>query len=266
VRKVPNFAAGLARIYDECAADPNCAAAFPDPERDLLEAYRAIVEDPWTVEVDTGVVASGRFTINEIDFLEIIANMLYADFTIRYLPAVLHGFAERDGRVAVSAIEQTFGGAAYDGLAIKYTAWCRDADWASAVGPAKRAAEPYPQALRDVDFIYMEDCEEWPVLPAPAERRRPVRADLPVLILSGAYDSVVPASGGMDQLAGLPKGRQVIFPFSAHTIPSSVETAACAFRIMNDFLDDPGRALDSSCVRELPPITYPSSLPREGND
>jgi alpha-beta hydrolase superfamily lysophospholipase len=179
---------------------------------------------------------------------------------------VLHGFAERDERVAASAIEQTFGGAGYDGLAIKYTVWCRDADWASAVGPTTRAGEPYPQALRDVSFIYMEDCEEWPVAPASPQQRRMVRADLPVLILSGAYDSVVPASGGMDQLAGFPKGRQVIFPFSAHTIPSSVETAACAFRIMNDFLDDPGRALDSSCVRELPPITYPSSLPREGND
>jgi hypothetical protein len=70
----------------------------------------------------------------------------------------------------------------------------------------------------------------------------------------------------MDQLAGLPNGRQVIFPFSAHVIPSSMATAECAFRVMNAFLDDPGAPLDTGCLDEMPPIVYLSSLPGRGND
>lgn len=56
-------------------------------------------------------------------------------------------------------------------------------------------------------------------------------------------------------------GRQVIFPFSAHTIPSNEETAACAYEVMNDFLDDPGGAPDTSCVARLPPIEYSTEPP-----
>lgn len=261
VRHVPNQAAGLTRIYDGCAADPGCADAFPDPEGDLLAAHEALVNDPWTVTVDTGVVASGEFTINAIDFMGLVAGMLYAEFKFRYLPAVLRAFAERDERVAATVLEQAFGGAAYDGLAIKYTFWCRDAAWAAAIGAWEHAAEPYPDALRDIGFIHLEDCEEWPAAPSSPENRRSVRTDVPVLILSGAYDSVIPPSIGMDQLAGFPNGRQVIFPFSAHTIPSNEETAACAYEVMNDFLDDPGGALDTSCVAGLPPIEYATEPP-----
>ncbi len=264
---VPLAAAVLDSVYGGCTRDPHCAEAFPLGQRELVRTHADLLDRPWTVEVDSARVGSSTFTVNAPDLMAIAGSFMYNDTELRFLPTILHAFAERDAAAARQAIERVFGGRedvtgdAAASMVPQLSVWCRDAVDEGSRERFDRAAAPFPEALRDVWYVYLDVCEHWPVEPGPSEHRRPLESDVPVLIVSGGLDSIVAAASGTAMLAGLSNGRQVVFPRSAHVIPSSFQTAECLYGIVRAFLSDPDAPLDAACAWEQPLPSYPSRLP-----
>jgi pimeloyl-ACP methyl ester carboxylesterase len=65
-----------------------------------------------------------------------------------------------------------------------------------------------------------------------ADFQKPVRAEIPTLLISGAVDAVTPPDGAERVAKALPRGRHVIFPNQSHDFAN----LACEQRIMKDFI------------------------------
>jgi pimeloyl-ACP methyl ester carboxylesterase len=96
--------------------------------------------------------------------------------------------------------------------------------------------------------VLIAQCEVWPRGRLPADFKRPLRSDKPVLILSGEFDPVTPPRYGDEIAQSLSNSRHLIAPGQGHI----VMTRGCLPRLVAEFVDDAdGKALDASCVERL---------------
>jgi pimeloyl-ACP methyl ester carboxylesterase len=93
----------------------------------------------------------------------------------------------------------------------------------------------------------------WPErVPDPLENRA-VHSQVPVLIFSGEYDPDTPAEFAQRISATLPHGLVLTFPGQSHL---QIFAQPCAATLVRQFLADPSRYLDTSCLGSLPLLRF----------
>jgi pimeloyl-ACP methyl ester carboxylesterase len=96
------------------------------------------------------------------------------------------------------------------------------------------------------------DCAGWLPRLGGASTRAPVRSDIPTLILSGHFDDRTPTEHARRIASTLRRAAVVEFPDEAH----DARPSGCHMAIIMRFFEDPARELDTSCVSEIPPVTF----------
>jgi pimeloyl-ACP methyl ester carboxylesterase len=95
-------------------------------------------------------------------------------------------------------------------------------------------------------------CREWVRGPVPKDVHELVRSQVPVLLLSGARDSVTPPQFADRVAKQLPASRHIIFPESSHG-----NWGFCGLKLMADFIDKgSAEGLDVSCVNQQKPPKF----------
>lgn len=108
---------------------------------------------------------------------------------------------------------------------------------------------PRVAAIKRLDWRY-SPCRFWPRGPVPATFRRPVRSDIPTLILAGEFDPVTPPEWAEASVATLSHGALFIFPKIGHGV---LDSDACAVRLVRAFWDEPARPRPPACLDRLLP-------------
>lgn len=106
-------------------------------------------------------------------------------------------------------------------------------------------------------------CALFPTGVATIEQTQPVTSSIPTLILQGTLDTITPPSWAAAAQDTLSNAYSFEFPGQGHIIiqqPLSA-TSNCPEQIMHDFLDDPTRAPDATCIAAFYQI--PWVLPEE---
>jgi pimeloyl-ACP methyl ester carboxylesterase len=80
----------------------------------------------------------------------------------------------------------------------------------------------------------------------------PVHSDIPALILTGYFDDRTPTEHARRIAATLSRAYLVEFPDEGH----DTRPPACHATIVAQFLEDPARKPDMSCVAAIPPIPF----------
>jgi pimeloyl-ACP methyl ester carboxylesterase len=94
-------------------------------------------------------------------------------------------------------------------------------------------------------------CENWPIAAAPIEVKDPVSSDIPALILQGGYDTATPVYMGQTAASELENDTYVLVPQAVHGTWTAAES--CVGQIATAFVQDPGAALDLSCLEVRQP-------------
>jgi pimeloyl-ACP methyl ester carboxylesterase len=79
-------------------------------------------------------------------------------------------------------------------------------------------------------------CPAWNVSAAPPGERKPVKSDVPTLLLSGAFDWLTPPNWGKEAARHLSVSRHVVFRAQGHGVSSQ---DPCAARLRDEFLVNP---------------------------
>ncbi|HKO56945.1 MAG TPA: alpha/beta hydrolase, partial [Thermoanaerobaculia bacterium] len=88
-------------------------------------------------------------------------------------------------------------------------------------------------------------CAVWPHVTAPAPK--PLRSDIPTLLVSGAFDPVTPPKYAEEVSRTLTRSRHVVVPNGSHSFSGM---AGCIDVMMSAFVMNPDpRAVDASCVK-----------------
>jgi pimeloyl-ACP methyl ester carboxylesterase len=252
----PNAAAGYRALFDACAAQPACAAAYPDLEAEFTATVARLAREPLAVDVpDPAGGAATRVVLDGYTFANLVVVQSLVPGTYAGLPALVHGVATGDGRAAAEALLGTVPPPGLVGYGLTFGVFCREqvaaTDRAQVLAAARAALPGFPDevlALPPQAPRIFEDCGIWDVGAADVSVREPVHSAVPALLLSGTFDAVTPPEWAREAAEGLSRGRLLEFPGLGHSV---VQASDCARTIMLGFLDRPEGGYDTACLDQV---------------
>ncbi len=242
----------LDRTFAQCADDVRCATAFPDLSQKFDELMARLQANPARVTVtdpDTGEPVEISLTWS--GFAESLRVFTYYMPRARRVPSLIHRAWQGNYTPFVEAgISSTRGIDAILQIGMLLSVTC-----------AEDVARIDPAAIADItDRTYLGDervrtqmavCAIWPQGRIPDSYGDPVRADVPVLVLSGTLDPVTGPSWGEEAARHLPNSLHLVIA-GAHGV-----RGPCTRSIMRSFVDAGTlEGLDTLCVENvtLPPF------------
>jgi pimeloyl-ACP methyl ester carboxylesterase len=242
----------LDRLFDGCARDAACAAAYPTLRADYASLVRRLdaaplplsLPDPRTaVRIDT--------TMTSTRLLDTVRSMLYAPADARRLPFLVHSAVE--GRwqpfLARRNLAADFASEGSPATLLHLAVVC--AEDMPRLTPALAAQDASP-LTRGITGRLRGVCETMGV-PAVAAPPVPARIDAPALLLSGALDPVTPPHRALAAARHMGGHAQL---FTAPNAGHGVSQLGCAPRLLRAFLDHPYAKADGACLAEIPAPTF----------
>jgi pimeloyl-ACP methyl ester carboxylesterase len=242
-------------IYDACAAQPACKAAFPEGRAEYTQVVNDLVGNPRIVHVADPT--TGKRTTVVIDAYKLTYTVAFGTLigSPHKIPLIIHDLAVGAGaQAALEVIADRFP-PDFNSYGVQWGILCRE--MVSRTDPASVAAagrRDFPELSASVTAMpamftwAFRDCAEWDVPPAPSQVAMPVTSDVPVLLTSGAFDATLPPSYAAEAAKTLKNSTNLVFPGIGHS--ASRWSPTCFATVMANFLDQPS-GFDYSCVAAL---------------
>jgi pimeloyl-ACP methyl ester carboxylesterase len=238
---------GLDHLFADCAADPDCHAAFPDPRADLAALMKRLEAGPVRVEIPDP--EGGQPVTFELtpDLLRLtLPQRLYSVEAAARVPLSLHRAAAGDyaslARAVLILWRHFWSGRSLGQI---LTIECSESLPADRLTPEAVAAATGGTFHGDFRVrAHRAMCADWPRVPVPASHFEPPRAATPALLLGGALDPILPPRHGEAVVLHLPNARLVIVAGESHFPVND-----CTRGLLRDFLNAGSVAgLDTSCA------------------
>lgn len=243
--------AALGRVFADCAADPACKAAFPNPAGDLQTVLAAFEAQRATTAPEAFKQATSDFALTLHDLTEMSTGVSVVPL---FLHAAATGSTDLPPSVAALLSEiAKFRDAVATGITEAMNVAVGCADYAPFFGmaayqAATGAAPPLLREALDPGVLNFENlCTLFPRATLPPSFYQPTISDVPTLLLTGSHDSNTPSEVALKVKQTLTKGQLVSFPAWGHGI--LVRADRCALDIYKAFLAQPGALVDTRCVK-----------------
>ena len=251
-----DFPLGMERalqgVIAECAADEPCNKAFPNLKDEAKAVLAQLIKGPVEVEVQKANSNDHvKVKLSRDLAAEAIRYMLYSPVPASRVPLFIHLAAQGNFvPIAQAAIEYRMNlvGTGSNGMYLSVTC-AEDLPWIKP-GEGERMAEN--TFLGDYRLRQQrEACALWPRAEVKRDYAEPVRADVPVLILTGEWDPVTPPSNGDSVAKTLTNSLHIVVPHGAHGL-DGLENIDCILRIATEFVERrTSKGIDTSCVKTI---------------
>lgn len=233
----------LDRVFADCAAQPDCARAYPNLRSEFEGLMARLRGQPAEVAVRRPDGTSETVAVSANDLAYAIRIILYNASYIPRLPQVLHAAATTGDPtlLAQAHYQRAVGVMAIASIGLHLSVLCaEDVPWLDD-GRVGDAVEGTFLGRYPVDQ-YREACGRWPVERRDRRSHRAFTHDAPVLLLSGRYDPVTPEVFAERVREGFPNSRHIVKGDAGHGAGG-----ACVERILAEFLErlDPARVTDA---------------------
>jgi pimeloyl-ACP methyl ester carboxylesterase len=250
------FEDGIRGLIDACAQDPDCRSRYPDLRGDWERLKARFESGPVEVTVAHPRTQQGeRVRISKGVFADGLRHMLYNLGAAATLPSEIHRAARGDfGPFVRRKLEQSTRWAQVLSHGLFITATCaEDVRFIDEDDVQRATAGTF---LGDYRVRQQQAaCRIWPRGEGiDDDFQQPVTLDVPVLIISGAFDTATPPSEAARVAQHLPDVRHVVFPNQAHDLTNP----RCATALIAAFIEAASsRTLDLGCVAgtRRPPFT-----------
>lgn len=245
----------LDRVFAECAVDPACNAAFPDPRADFETVRLRLRAKPATSEVrdpETGALVKVTFT--EQRLLGAIRPMLYSLQMQRQLPLALRSAAQGDfSHFAPGAL---FARGANTQLAAGMALSVMCSEDVARITPEEIERET-KGAFLGAAFVEerVDACSQWPDGLLPADHFEPFARQTPVLLMTGSHDPVTPQWMTDAYSRHFPNARRFVVA-AGHALPEDRCISSITLEL---FAKADPKQVDVSCAEAFkpPPFALP---------
>jgi pimeloyl-ACP methyl ester carboxylesterase len=242
------------RLFEACAAQPSCLAAFPLLQADLTALYDELTAKPQAVAIERGGVPS-TISLDGERLLRQIVGQLTSSVALARLPALISELRRGDRMKAARLLVATPGDVTpLSPLAALVI--CRDIygeAYRAGITKVSTQLRPAFQALTNE----LEDCRIWQERFANSSEYEAPQGEIPVLILNGEFDPLSRPEHARRLSARLRGAHVYEIPGEGHGQPPS----GCKAAILFQFLDNPAREPDASCIAAMPRLTFATQLP-----
>ncbi len=250
----------LRKIFDGCAADRNCHAAYPALEEDFYALLERLDREPATVWAKSPGEKMYEVQMDGDTVLAAIFLSSYHNSLIRYIPQMIEDAYQGDYDLAEWLVGYAAG--SEDGISVGMMTSVNCHEEVFATTPEQIAAdyEAYGHvATFAYDVVYGEPetlfgiCREWGAAPFDPIEGEPVSGDIPALVLAGEYDPITPPAYSQRVAQQLSRSYYYEFPGVGHG--ASIQTD-CAYAIAKAFLQNPQAEPDGNCIAEMRGIDF----------
>jgi len=244
----------FAEVFAACASDAACAAQYPDLETRFYEVVRQLDAAPITLTItDPGTGRDYDTYLDGRGLRSVVWQLLYLDRMPAVLPRVITALEDGDYRY----IQAMYPLLVFDQLLAEgmyYSVVCaEDSDIDPLTLPLNDLRPEIAATAQEALQSFVETCALWRVDQLPAAVDAPVVSDIPTLLIAGRFDPVTPPAFAQAAAAGLSNALVLVHPTGTHGVAFQDE---CVKGIMADFLDNPDRVPDSSCLQDVAPLQY----------
>ena len=241
-------------LFDGCAADAACNAAFPDLETVFFDTVDRLNETPATYEVTNALTRERHDVMLDGDSLVgILFSFLYHTDVIPSLPQIIYDGAE--GNFDLIALIHGSLMAQQDAMSfgMQLSVQCNEEYAFNSVEEYEAMLADYPQlagflADSHIGRPGFDYCEEWDSGQADPIENEPVLSDVPTLLMAGEFDPITPPAWARHAAETLKNGTVIEYAGVGHGA-SVVE--GCPREMLIAFFNDPTTALDDACVAEM---------------
>jgi pimeloyl-ACP methyl ester carboxylesterase len=243
------FAArALDGVFDECAATPACADAFPQMRDEATAVFERLRAGPvTTTALHPSRATRGTVTLTRNHVAEAIRYMLYSSAGASMVPLYLHEAYNGNFAPIADFLIRWRADGTFDGLYLSIT--CAEDVPFVAADAADRDEPTFLGSYRVRE--QRAACAEWPHATRPPVAGQPVTSDVPTLITSGALDPVTPSTNAEVIARTLSHSAHVQIPFSGHTA-AGLSGLSCLNTMKRTFIDRASTdGLDTTCVSQI---------------
>lgn len=238
-------------LFERCAADEVCQAAFPNVRAEY-EALLAQLEQPQPITVAHPLTNEPlEFEMTRDRLSQYVFNILYSPEFQSLLPLLIH-HAHETGDFAPLVVQALAVGSStsiYPGLL--YAVACSED--APLIDPSEAEAIRAATSFGSFTQNFLDTCATWPRADVAADLREPLQSDIPTLLLSGGTDPVTPPHYAEQVGATLTNSRHLIAPGFGHGLIAY----GCVPRLVSQFIrDDNASSLDPACLEEMEPPPF----------
>jgi pimeloyl-ACP methyl ester carboxylesterase len=251
-----NFDRALHVVFDECAANPECAAAYPDLEQRFYAMLDEFDEDPLVITTQpTAMFPDGRMGGNGDGAAIAVFDALYREATIPLVPLIIEVFADRNE----DALQVLFDVAAQRGIGVDNRGlWlsveCYERVPYRTSDALQADADRAPRLAAHGALIRttLDDCDAWHEARATSAELGPAVGAIPTLILNGVFDPITPPAYGRLAAETLSNSYYVESRSGAHGVPMD----GCTLQIMLDFIARPDTRPETTCNESRAPVRF----------
>jgi pimeloyl-ACP methyl ester carboxylesterase len=246
----PNTQHAFQRVFQACAADAVCNAAFPGLESAFYELVERLNAEPAVVK--TFYHRTNKYEdmpLNDHYLIKGLSGYLFKPYAFVETPKLI--FDAHQGRYArlAEVVSENWSIGTITNEGMFYSVMCHDEfAFTSQAKIAAANADIHPligqTALEQAETM-LAICETWDTGQADPIENEAVRSDIPTLVLAGTYDPVTPAEWGKMVAETLVRAHYVEFPGGHGVLGPAI---GCSLEIASAFLDNPSGALDLSCL------------------
>jgi len=241
----------LQGVLAECVADEACNKAFPNLKSEAKAVLERLIKGPVAVEVRLQNSTTAKVSLSRDLAAEAIRYMLYNPVAATRIPLFLHLAAEGNFTPLTQAalnFRKVLVGTGSNGMYLTVTC-AEDLPW---IKPGEGERNAQNTFLGDYRLRQQrEACALWPRAKVASDYFKPVRSDLPVLILTGEWDPVTPPANGDFVARTMPNSLHIIVPHGAHGL-GGLEGTECLDRLVTEFVErGTSKGLDTACVKNI---------------
>lgn len=241
-------------LFQRCAADAGCNAAYPNLEEEFYALVRRLNAAPVAVPfTHPRTRATHEYLLTGDRLVSALFQMLYYGPIIPDLPRTIVALRDGDLEPFVRHYRDLL---FYDQLSqgMYLSVQCgEEARFTSAaeVQQAARRVRPEIGAQQGEGFgddWFFRACGLWGARPAAPIENEPVTSEVPTLVLAGEFDPITPPAYAEEAARTLRNGYLFVFPGLGH---GPGQSHPCPLLLMRTFLQDPGRRPEHACLGAL---------------
>ncbi len=255
MERIAAFGQSLDRVFEQCAADESCRRAYPDLEAEFHAWIDRLDRDPVELEMaDTDRFPEGRMVVDGSLALGAVFQGLYNQRFPPIVPLLVQEGDPESRDVWRALADQLADSAEKASQGLQLSVNCYEVAPFNPPALLDRARREYPRLGKPLENRDRHaECAAWHDERADSSYFEPVRSELPAFIANGEFDPVTPPEFGKLVAEKLPNSTLIEAPAHGHGV---IPLTNCTRKLTNQFLEDPGRSLDTGCVAELPSLSF----------
>lgn len=247
-----NLLQALENLLLDCANDTLCNKSYPKLKERFFEYLRDKTNNPLVVKV-----SNPKNNKEETFYLKgkDLINVFYLASTddVINLPMEISKILDNDLSAIKKQLSYLFnelgnGGAGYG---MRLSVWCAEEHPFNSKEIIKNETNKYPE-IKGLSPATIEPyiCEIWSVGKVSTIENRPIKSEVPVLLISGEYDEMTPPKWAIGMQKNLENSYHLIFRGWKHT-PTTNWSNQCAMQTANEFFNNPKLKPDLDCFRQI---------------